>query len=106
MIVMLPISSLCTDLFILKTVVMYDRGMIKNRFLYFMKLFLNYYICITILSILTTSFTTENHTFNKFYFPTVFVLFYGTNYLVVLVFIIIYYLKNKEYFRIQNFLIK
>ena len=106
MIVMLPISSLCTDLFILKTVVMYDRGIIKNRFLYFMKLFLNYYIWITILSILTTSFTTENHTFNKFSFPTAFVLFYGTNYLVVLVFIIIYYLKNKKYFRIQNFLIK
>lgn len=106
MIVMLPISSLCTDLFIVKTVVMYDRGIIKNRFLYFMKLFLSYYIFITILSILTTSFTTGNNTFNKLTFLTAFVLFYGTNYLVVLIFVIVFYLKNKEYFKIQNMLIE
>lgn len=106
MIVMLPISSLCTDLFIVKTVVMYDRGIIKNRFLYFMKLFLSYYIFITILSILTTSFTTGNNTFNKLPFLTAFVLFYGTNYLVVLIFVIVFYLKNKEYFKIQNMLIE
>lgn len=106
MIVMLPISSLCTDLFIVKTVVLYDRGIIKNRFLYFMKLFLSYYIFITILSILTTSFTTGNNTFNKLPFLTAFVLFYGTNYLVVLIFVIVFYLKNKEYFKIQNMLIE
>ena len=43
MVVMLPISSLCTSFFIVKTVVMHDIKMIKSKFLYFMKLFLNYY---------------------------------------------------------------
>lgn len=35
-----------------------------------------------------------------------FLLHNSINYSVVLIFIIIYYLKNKEYFRIQNFLME
>lgn len=103
---MIPVSSLCTDLFIVKTVVMYDRGIIKNRFLYFMKLFIIYYICIIIFFILTTSPIVENNTFRKLPILTKFFLFYGIHYFVVLIFIIVFYLKNKEYFRIQNMLIE
>ena len=55
MLVMLPISSLCTSFFIVKTAVMYDRKLIKSKFLYLMKLFLTYYISI-IIFILTIVF--------------------------------------------------
>ena len=65
MIIMLPISSLCTDFFIIKTIVMYNRGIIKNEFLYFMKLFLIYYICLTIFTGLTSLIVIENATFQK-----------------------------------------
>ena len=66
MVVMLPISSLCTSFFIVKTVVMHDRKMIKSKFLYFMKLFLNYYICLTIFSSLTIRIIIENNAFRAF----------------------------------------
>lgn len=105
MIVMLPISSLYTDFFIIKTLVLYNRGMIKSRFLYFMKLFIIYYIFITILIIMTTSLIVENNAFYELTVLAKFFLFYGINYFVALLFIIIYFLKNKEYFRIQNMLI-
>lgn len=106
MIIMLPISSLFTDLFILKTVVMYDRGIIKNRFLYFSKLFLIYYICLTIFIRLTSLIVIENATFQKLTLLKKFFLHNSINYSVVLIFIIVFYLKNKKYFRIQNFLME
>lgn len=106
MIIMLPISSLCTDFFIIKTIVMYNRGIIKNEFLYFMKLFLIYYICLTIFTGLTSVIVIENATFQKLTLLKKFFLHNSINYSVVLIFIIIYYLKNKEYFRIQNFLME
>jgi len=106
MIIMLPISSLFTDFFIIKTIVMYNRGIIKNEFLYFMKLFLIYYICLTIFTGLTSLIVIENATFQKLTLLKKFFLHNSINYSVVLIFIIIYYLKNKEYFRIQNFLME
>ena len=106
MIIMLPISSLCTDFFIIKTIVMYNRGIIKNEFLYFMKLFLIYYICLTIFTGLTSLIVIENATFQKLTLLKKLFLHNSINYSVVLIFIIIYYLKNKEYFRIQNFLME
>lgn len=105
MIVMLPISSLCTDFFIIKTVVMYDRGKIKNRFLYFIKLFIVYYICLIILTGFGSLIIIENSAFQKLTFLTKFLLYNGINYSAVIMFIVAYYLKNKEYFRIQNMLI-
>ena len=109
MVVMLPISSLCTSFFIVKTVVMHDRKMIKSKFLYFMKLFLNYYICLTIFSSLTIRIIIENNAFRAFQKLndlTKFFLFFGIHYSAVLIFIVIFYLKDKECFRIQNMLIE
>ena len=109
MLVMLPISSLCTSLFIVKTVVMHDRKLIKSKFLYFMKLFLNYYICLTIFSSLTICFIIENNAFRAFQKLndlTKFFLFFGIHYSAVLIFIIVFYLKDKECFKIQNMLIE
>lgn len=106
MIIMLPISSLCTDFFIIKTIAMYNRGIIKNEFLYFMKLFLIYYICLTIFTGLTSLIVIENATFQKLTLLKKFFLHNSINYSVVLIFIIVFYLKNKEYFRIQNFLME
>ena len=85
---------------------MYNRGIIKNEFLYFMKLFLIYYICLTIFTGLTSLIVIENATFQKLTLLKKFFLHNSINYSVVLIFIIIYYLKNKEYFRIQNFLME
>lgn len=106
MIIMLPISSLCTDFFIMKTIVMHNRGIIKNEFLYFMKLFLIYYICLTTFTGLTSLIVIENATFQKLTLLKKFFLHNSINYSVVLIFIIVFYLKNKEYFRIQNFLME
>ena len=106
MIVMLPISSLCTSFFIVKTAVMYDRKLIKSKFLYFMKLFLTYYISIIIFTELTTFIIIKNSIFQKLNILTKLFLYYGINYFAVLIFIIVFYLKNKEYFRIQNFLME
>ena len=106
MIVMLPISSLCTDFFIMKTIVMHNRGIIKNEFLYFMKLFLIYYICLTIFIRLTSLIVIENATFQKLTLLKKFFLHNSINYSVVLIFIIVFYIKNKEYFKIHNFLMK
>lgn len=104
--VMLPMSSLCTVFFIAKTVVMHDRKLIKIRFLYFMKLFLTYYISIIIFTELTTFIILKSSISQKLTILTKLLLYYGINYFSVLIFIIIYYLRNKEYFRIQNFLVE
>lgn len=106
MLVMLPISSLCTSFFIVKTAVMYDRKLIKSKFLYFIKLFLTYYISIIIFTELTTFIIIKNSIFQKLDILTKLFLYYGINYFVVLIFIIVFYIKNKEYFRIQNFLME
>ena len=110
MLVMVPISSLCTDFFIAKTIVMYDRKMIQSKFLYFMKLFLNYYICLTIFIglkiLIIDKINTYINAFSNLTITTKLILYYGINYFAVLIFIIVFYLKNKEYFRIQNFLMK
>lgn len=106
MLVMLPISSLCTSYFIVKTVVMYDRKQIKNKFLYFIKLLLTYYISLTIFTALTIYAIIENSVFQKLTFLTKFFLYFGIHYSAVLIFIIIYFSKNKEYFKIQNILIE
>ena len=66
MVVMLPVSSLCTNLSIVKTIVMHDRKLIKSKFLYFIKLFLNYYICLTIFPSLTIRIIIENNAFRAF----------------------------------------
>lgn len=110
MLVMVPISSLCTDFFIAKTVVMYDKKLIQSKFLYFMKLFLNYYICLTIFIglkiLIIDKINTDSNAYSNLTITTKLLLYYSINYFVVLIFIIVFYLKNKEYFRIQNFLIE
>lgn len=106
MLVMPPVSSLCTNFFIIKSVVMYDRGIIKNRFLYFIKMFLAYYICLTIFIGLKILIIDQINAYDKLTDLAKIFLYYGTNYIAVLIFIILFYLNNKEYFKIQNMLIE
>ena len=71
-----------------------------------MKLFLIYYICLTIFTGLTSLIVIENSTFQKLTLFKKFFLHNSINYSVVFIFIIIYYLKNKKYFNIQDMLIE
>lgn len=74
---------------------MYDRKLIKSKFLYLMKLFLTYYISIIIFTELTTFIIIKNSIFQKLDILTKLFLYYGINYFVVLIFIIVFYIKNK-----------
>ena len=102
MLVMLPLSSVCTNFFIIKTSIIYKKGLIKSRLLYFIKLFLIYYIYLTIFIGIKILIIIENNIYSKLASLTKFLLYYGTNYFIAFIFIIIFYLKNKKCLNIQD----
>lgn len=102
MLVMLPLSSVCTNFFIIKTSIIYKKGLIKSRLLYFVKLFLIYYIYLTIFIGIKILIIIENNIYSKLASLTKFLLYYGTNYFAAFIFIIIFYLKNKKCLNIQD----
>lgn len=67
-----------------------------------MKLFLIYYIYLTIFIGIKILIIIENNIYSKLASLTKFLLYYGTNYFVAFIFIIIFYLKNKKCLNIQD----